>query len=133
MTTRYEEVKAELRSQPLRWLVTGAARFFGSKLLERLLLLDQVVVVLDDLATGSPCDLEDVRSEERPRRWSRLYFIEGHPKVRQPDVTRARETLGWEPRLPLRNGLEVLIPYFREVLRREGIGTRTLQRAIPTV
>lgn len=34
------------------------------------------------------------------------------PKVRQPDVTRAREILGWEARVPLREGLEKAIAYF---------------------
>jgi nucleoside-diphosphate-sugar epimerase len=35
------------------------------------------------------------------------------PKVRQPDITRARALLGWEPQVPLRAGLERTIPYFR--------------------
>ncbi len=36
------------------------------------------------------------------------------PKVRQPDITLAREKLGWEPRVPLEQGLEKTIAYFRE-------------------
>jgi dTDP-glucose 4,6-dehydratase len=28
------------------------------------------------------------------------------PKVRQPDITKARELLGWEPEVQLRDGLE---------------------------
>jgi dTDP-glucose 4,6-dehydratase len=28
------------------------------------------------------------------------------PKVRQPDITRARELLGWEPKVPLLDGLQ---------------------------
>jgi dTDP-glucose 4,6-dehydratase len=35
------------------------------------------------------------------------------PKVRQPDITRARTLLGWEPRVPLREGLTKTIAYFR--------------------
>lgn len=39
------------------------------------------------------------------------------PKVRQPDITVARSVLGWEPKVPLREGLEKSLPYFRsEVL-----------------
>ena len=34
------------------------------------------------------------------------------PKVRQPDTTRAREILGWEAQVPLREGLEKTIAYF---------------------
>ena len=40
------------------------------------------------------------------------------PKVRQPDITRARATLGWEPCVPLDEGLERAVAYFREVLAR---------------
>jgi dTDP-glucose 4,6-dehydratase len=35
------------------------------------------------------------------------------PKVRQPDITRARTLLGWEPRVPLEEGLTSTIEYFR--------------------
>ena len=38
------------------------------------------------------------------------------PKQRCPDITRARTTLGWEPAIPLEEGLRRTIPYFREVL-----------------
>ncbi|HYT82017.1 MAG TPA: UDP-glucuronic acid decarboxylase family protein [Gemmatimonadales bacterium] len=40
------------------------------------------------------------------------------PKVRRPDISRARATLGWEPRVPLDAGLRLTIPYFRRVLER---------------
>ncbi len=36
------------------------------------------------------------------------------PKQRQPDITQARETLGWEPKVQLREGLARTIEYFRE-------------------
>ena len=36
------------------------------------------------------------------------------PKVRQPDITLARTRLGWEPRVPLEEGLRRTIGYFRE-------------------
>ena len=36
------------------------------------------------------------------------------PKVRQPDITRARTLLGWEPQVPLEQGLGRTIQYFRE-------------------
>jgi dTDP-glucose 4,6-dehydratase len=35
------------------------------------------------------------------------------PKVRKPDITRARTLLGWEPKVPLREGLTKTIEYFR--------------------
>jgi UDP-glucuronate decarboxylase len=38
------------------------------------------------------------------------------PKQRQPDITLARERLGWEPRVGLEDGLKETIAYFRNVL-----------------
>lgn len=38
------------------------------------------------------------------------------PRVRKPDISRARELLGWEPKVTLHEGLERTIPYFRSVL-----------------
>ena len=38
------------------------------------------------------------------------------PIRRQPDITRARTTLGWEPTIPLTEGLDRTIAYFRETL-----------------
>ena len=40
------------------------------------------------------------------------------PKVRQPDITLARELLGWEPRVDIENGLSKTIAWFREVLQK---------------
>ncbi len=41
------------------------------------------------------------------------------PKVRQPDITRARTLLGWEPTVGLEEGLTATIAYFR---RKLGVG-----------
>ena len=38
------------------------------------------------------------------------------PKVRQPDIAKARRILGWEPRVPLDKGLSATIDYFRSKL-----------------
>jgi dTDP-glucose 4,6-dehydratase len=40
------------------------------------------------------------------------------PKVRQPDITRARTLLGWEPRIDIDEGLRLTTDWFRERLRR---------------
>ncbi|QRN98698.1 SDR family oxidoreductase [Archangium violaceum] len=37
------------------------------------------------------------------------------PKQRQPDITRARQLLGWEPRVALEDGLRETIAYFRRL------------------
>ncbi len=44
------------------------------------------------------------------------------PKLRRPDITRARDELGWEPRVQLREGLERTIEWFRSEL---GVGRTT--------
>ncbi len=38
------------------------------------------------------------------------------PQVRRPDITRARAILGWEPRVPVEEGLARTIDFFRERL-----------------
>jgi len=38
------------------------------------------------------------------------------PKQRQPDITRARSLLGWEPEVPLEEGLKLTLEYFRSVV-----------------
>jgi dTDP-glucose 4,6-dehydratase len=42
---------------------------------------------------------------------------EDDPKVRQPDITRARTMLGWEPQVGLRDGVTRTIEYFRTVVK----------------
>jgi dTDP-glucose 4,6-dehydratase len=36
------------------------------------------------------------------------------PKVRQPDISKARKLLGWEPKVSLDDGLKRTYEYFRE-------------------
>jgi UDP-N-acetylglucosamine 4-epimerase len=49
----------QLRAQPRRWLVTGAAGFIGSNLVECLLSANQDVVGLDNFATGHQRNIEE--------------------------------------------------------------------------
>jgi dTDP-glucose 4,6-dehydratase len=41
---------------------------------------------------------------------------EDDPKIRRPDITKARTLLDWEPRVPLEEGLQKTIDYFRKVI-----------------
>jgi len=41
---------------------------------------------------------------------------EDDPKVRQPDITKARTLLGWEPKVPLEEGLIKTLEYFKTKL-----------------
>ncbi len=55
-----------------------------------------------------------------------LPLPEDDPKVRQPDIAVARAVLGWQPRVPLLEGLQKTIPYFQKLVEREGAVARTL-------
>ncbi len=55
-----------------------------------------------------------------------LPLPEDDPKVRQPDITRARELLDWEPQVPLREGLARTIEYFRGLQERKRLGSPTV-------
>jgi dTDP-glucose 4,6-dehydratase len=41
------------------------------------------------------------------------------PKVRQPDIGKARRVLGWQPVVPVEEGLRKTIEYFQKVLRKQ--------------
>ena len=75
--TRYEELQNELMTAPKTWLVTGVAGFIGSNLLEHLLRMNQVVVGLDNFATGYQHNLDEVRALVTPEQWQAFSFIEG--------------------------------------------------------
>jgi len=46
---------------------------------------------------------------------------EDDPCQRRPDISKAQELLGWQPKMPLREGLSRTIAYFEEVLREKGV------------
>ncbi len=59
------------------WLVTGAAGFIGSNLIEALLECGQQVRGLDNFATGHVANLDEVRMRVGEEAWERFSFIEG--------------------------------------------------------
>lgn len=74
---RYEKVTADLRKNPRVWLVTGAAGFIGSNLLEVLLRTGQRVAALDNFMTGHAHNLEMVRRSVGEKAWANCTFTEG--------------------------------------------------------
>ena len=77
MASAYEEVRDSLRHRPRRWLITGAAGFIGSNLLESLLKLGQEVVGLDNFATGYAHNLEQVQRAVGVDAWRNFTAING--------------------------------------------------------
>ena len=75
--SRIDEVRADLVAKPVTWLITGAAGFIGSNLLEALLKLGQKVVGLDNFFTGHRVNLDEVRVQVTPAQWENFRFIEG--------------------------------------------------------
>jgi UDP-N-acetylglucosamine 4-epimerase len=102
----YEVVKNDLKNTPRTWLITGVAGFIGSNLLEALLKLEQVVVGLDNFATGHQYNLDEVELEVTSEQWARFRFIEGsitnlsdcHEAVKGIDYVLHQAALGSVPR-----------------------------------
>jgi UDP-glucuronate decarboxylase len=52
------------------------------------------------------------------------------PRQRRPDISRAREVLGWVPRIPLAEGLKRTISYFEDLLRDSSIRAQLTSSAL---
>lgn len=102
---RYEQVCEDLINAPRRWLVTGAAGFIGSALVERLLDLGQTVVGVDNFITGHKRNLDDVLAINPDERLQ-FRFIEGDLRdpavaadaVKDVDIVLHQAALGSVPR-----------------------------------
>lgn len=75
--TAFDNLKETLKSQSEKWLVTGAAGFIGSNLVEYLLRSGQRVVGLDNFATGHQHNLDQVKELVGDVNWSNFQFFEG--------------------------------------------------------
>jgi UDP-glucuronate decarboxylase len=59
---------------------------------------------------------------------SPIVHLEGRPEEiarREPDISKARRVLGWEPRVPLEDGLRLTIEWFREKLSEPALRCQT--------
>ena len=73
MSVSMEELLKVKRS----WLVTGAAGFIGSNLVEKLLEYGQTVIGLDNFSTGYRHNLEELKASLSGDKWKNFTFIEG--------------------------------------------------------
>ena len=55
-----------------------------------------------------------------------LPLPEDDPKVRQPDISIAREVLGWQPKVGIREGIRRTLPFFEQELARHDARARTI-------
>jgi len=74
---KIQDVRQQLGQHSHHWLVTGAAGFIGSNLVEALLALGQRVTGLDNFATGHRRNLEQVKESVTNEAWMKFNFIEG--------------------------------------------------------
>ncbi len=105
-TPAYDALRERLRAAPCTWLVTGAAGFIGSHLIETLLGLGQRVTALDNFATGHRRNLDAVHTAVGEAAWANLRFLEAD--IRDPaacaeacagvDVVLHQAALGSVPR-----------------------------------
>ncbi len=75
--TKYQEVQEHLRNHRYHWLVTGAAGFIGSNLVEKLLKLGQRVTGLDNLSAGYLHNFEQIEELVGAEVWRNFQFIRG--------------------------------------------------------
>jgi dTDP-glucose 4,6-dehydratase len=118
-------ISQALRDEPLTVFGDGSQTrsfCYVSDLIDgiyRLLLSDET----EPVNVGNPVELSVLQFAHRIRdltkATSEIVFRPlpvDDPRVRQPDITKARTKLGWEPKVPLDEGLARTIEYFRSTL-----------------
>ena len=73
----FDLITQELRKKQKSWLITGAAGFIGSNLLEFLLRNNQRVIGIDNFSTGHLANIEEVKNLVSDPQWKNFTFIEG--------------------------------------------------------
>lgn len=113
-----------LRNEPITVYGDGSQTrsfCFQSDLVEGILRLLRSDYDKGPVNIGNPMEVTILQFAERIKALcnskSEIIFKplpEDDPKVRQPDITRARKLLGWEPKVGLEEGLKMTIDYFRD-------------------
>ena len=71
-----QDYRVKVEQEKCTWLVTGAAGFIGSNLVEELLRLDQKVIGIDNFSNGFRENIEDIKRQV-PDKIENFDFIEG--------------------------------------------------------
>jgi dTDP-glucose 4,6-dehydratase len=96
-------------------LVDGICRLMASDTNEPVNLGNPTESTIEEIAT------KIIQMTGSKSRLVRRPLPEDDPKVRKPDITRAREVLNWEPRVGLEEGLDSTIEYFRSKVGVEAV------------
>ncbi len=102
----HEQILAEVAGSSRHWLVTGAAGFIGSHLLQTLLAAGQRVTTLDNFSTGHQHNYDKVRAAVGEDRWRNHVAITGdiadeatcHAACADVDIVLHEAALGSVPR-----------------------------------
>jgi dTDP-glucose 4,6-dehydratase len=118
-------ISQALRNEPLTVFGDGSQTrsfCYYSDLIEgiyRLLMSDEA----QPTNIGNPSEMTVLQFAEEIKRLTGskapiefLPLPEDDPKIRRPDISKAREILKWEPKVPLEEGLSKTIEYFRSVV-----------------
>jgi len=68
--------------------------------------INHVTLIVDDLAKAAAFYEQELGLEPLPA---------DDPTQRRPDIALAKEKLGWEPAMPLREGLQKTIEWFKSI------------------
>ncbi len=75
--TKFNSLEISLKNKEYFWLITGVAGFIGSNILEKLLILNQKVIGIDNLSTGRLKNLKDVKQIVGLKKWKKFKFLKG--------------------------------------------------------
>lgn len=76
--------------------------------------ITEFAVIIRDLVGGKTSKIQTMPA------------VEDDPQRRKPDIARAKKVLNWEPRVPLKIGLQKTIEYFRKELDRNNHSHRNI-------
>jgi dTDP-glucose 4,6-dehydratase len=92
-------------------LIDGIYRLLLSDITDPVNIGNPDEITMLELAT----EIKELTGSESPIVFKPL--PQDDPQVRQPDITRAKELLGWEPKIQRREGLSRTLEYFRKELK----------------
>ena len=75
--SKFDNLESTLKNKEYLWLITGVAGFIGSNILEKLLILNQKVIGIDNFSTGSLKNLNSVKKIVGKKNWRKFKFVKG--------------------------------------------------------